>query len=146
MNLPGVSALMGTTENKRELDKLENQKEELKKKLADLDTLLNNLRSSAFQLENYYFVFQGVILTIVCYGSETALKKSDRWYLFTLSILAVVPNSAALIKTGIRYIENQANQDVVLLNIDHVFRHIVRLQGIFNSTEPNRNFSFIPIP
>ena len=146
LNLPGVSALMGTTENKRELDKLENQKEELKKKLADLDTLLNNLRSSAFQLENYYFVFQGVILTIVCYGSETALKKSDRWYLFTLSILAVVPNSAALIKTGIRYIENQANQDVVLLNINHVYRLIVCLQEIINSTEPNRDFSFIPIP
>ncbi|KAK7820237.1 hypothetical protein CFP56_039035 [Quercus suber] len=97
-----MSALMDTTENQRELERLENHKEELKKKLADLDTLLNNLRSTAFQLANYYFVFQGVILTIVCYGSETAPKKSDRWYLVTLSILAVVPNSAALIKTGIR--------------------------------------------
>nr|POE97685.1 hypothetical protein CFP56_06498 [Quercus suber] len=136
---------MGTTENQRELERLENQKEELKKKLADLDPLLNNLRSTAFQLANYYFVFQGVILTIVCYGSETALKKSDRWYVVTLSILAVVPNSAALIKTGIRYIENQVNQDVILLNINHVYGYIVRLEGIIKSTEPNRKISISPI-
>lgn len=136
---------MATTENERDLESLKDQKEKLKKRLADLDMILNNLQSTAFKLANYFFVFQGVLLTIICYGSETALKKIDRWYLFTLSILAVVPNSAALIKTGIRYIENQVNQDVVLLNMNHVNRYIVRLEAIIKSTGPNKTISFSPI-
>lgn len=112
-------------------------------RLAAQDTLLNNLRSSAFALANYYFVFQGVILTIVCYGSETSLKKSDRWFLFTLSILAVVPNSAALIKTGIRYIENQARQNVVLSEINQLYGEIL-LKKRAESTDQSRKFSRSP--
>ncbi|GAU15127.1 hypothetical protein TSUD_08650 [Trifolium subterraneum] len=48
---------------------------------------LSQLLSSGFQLANYYFVFQGVILTVLC-NRETVLKCSDRWFLAALSALA----------------------------------------------------------
>ncbi|GMY20198.1 ATP-dependent RNA helicase ddx56 [Fagus crenata] len=78
--------------------------------IAKHDKRLNDLQSSAFSLANYYFVFQGVILTIVCNGAQN-LKPSNRWFLLTLSILAVLVNSCALIQNGIKYIETKASQE-----------------------------------
>lgn len=143
LNLPGVSALMDT-EIHKELERRQKEEMELKAIMAEQDTRLNNLQSSAFKLANYYFVFQGVILTIVCSGSDTTLKKSDRWFLFTLSILVVVLNSAALIKTGIRYIKTQADQEVLKLNLYAVFSRIDTLQRTINISEPNRKISISP--
>ncbi len=74
------------------------------------DKRLNDLQSSAFSLANSYFVFQGVILTIVCNGAQN-LKPSDRWFLLTLSILAVLVNLFALIQIGIKYIDTKAEQE-----------------------------------
>ena len=136
---------MDITENQSELQRLEKEEKELKEMLAEQNLRLNNIQSSAFKLVNYYFVYHGVILTIICNGSETTLKKSDRWFLFTLSILAIVLNSAALIKTGIRYIENQVIQDMVLLKIKHVCGHIHEVENIIKSREPNKKISFPPI-
>ena len=123
-------------QDEEELERRQDEKTELKKIMAEQDMRLNNLQSSAFKLANYYFVFQGVILTIVCTGSETTLKKSDRWFLFTLSILVVVLNSAALIKTGIRYIKTQADQEVLKSNLDAVFSHIETLKRRLSISEP----------
>ena len=74
------SAPMDT--NSKELERLEKQREELNAVIAKQEKRLNHLQSSAFGLANYYFVFQGVILTIICNGAKN-LKPSDRWFLFT---------------------------------------------------------------
>ena len=101
--LLNFSALMDIS---KELERLVKQKEELSAVIQKIDTPLNNLQSSAFALANYYFVFQGVILTIICNGAKN-LKPSDYWFLFTLSILEILLNLFALIKTGIKYIETK---------------------------------------
>ena len=95
----------------KELERLVKQKEELKAIIQKIDTRLNNLQSSAFTLANYYFVFQGVILTIICNGAKN-FKPSDCWFLFTISILAVLLNLFALIKTGIKYIETKGTREI----------------------------------
>ena len=90
----------------KELERLVQQKEELSTVMEKQDTRLNNLQLSTFALANYHFVFQGVILTIICNCAKN-LKPSERWFLFTVSILAVLLNLFALIKTGIKYIETK---------------------------------------
>ena len=80
-----------------ELERLVKQKEELSAVIQKIDTRLNNLQSSAFALANYYVVFQGVILTIICNGAKN-LKPSDRWFLFTISILVVLLNLCATLR------------------------------------------------
>ena len=90
----------------KELERLMKQKDELSAVIQKIDTCLNNLQLFAFALANYHFVFQGVMLTIICNGAKN-LKPSDRWFLFTISILAVLLNLFALIKTGIKYIETK---------------------------------------
>ena len=82
LSLLNFSALMDIS---KKLERLVKQKEELSAVIQKIDTRLNNLQSSAFALANYYFVFQGVILTIICNGAKN-LKPSDCWFLFTLSI------------------------------------------------------------
>ena len=84
-------------------DQKRERKKNLRKRIAKHDKRLNDLQSSAFSVANCYFVFQGVILTIVCDGAQN-LKPSNRWFLLTLSILAVVVNLFALIQIGIKYI------------------------------------------
>ncbi|KAJ0031457.1 hypothetical protein Pint_12732 [Pistacia integerrima] len=75
------------------MDHEENEKrlEELKSIIREQESRLHHLQSIAFQLANYYFVFQGVILTAICDGS-TSLSCSDRWFLFTVSLLAATLN------------------------------------------------------
>ncbi|KAL4608003.1 hypothetical protein ACB092_09G216200 [Castanea dentata] len=131
------------TETHKELERRQKEETELKAIMAEKDMRLNNLQSSAFKLANYYFVFQGVILTIVCNGSETSLKKSDRWFLFTVSIIVVVLNSAALIKTGIKYIKTQADQEVLKLHLNAVFASIGTLERKIKSPESIRKI-YIP--
>uniref|UniRef100_A0A2N9FJP6 Uncharacterized protein n=1 Tax=Fagus sylvatica TaxID=28930 RepID=A0A2N9FJP6_FAGSY len=92
-----------------DMERLEKRKEKLNARIDKQDKRLNDLQSSAFSLANYYFVFQGVILTIVCNGAEN-LKPSNRWFLLTLSILAVLVNLFALIQIGIKYINTKGDQ------------------------------------
>lgn len=134
-----MPALMDISENKKELERREKEERELKEILAELDTRLNSLQSSAFKLANYYFVFQGVILTIICNALETTLKKSDRWFLFSLSLLAVLLNSVALIKTGIEYIRTKADREVVFANSNEVYNCIVMLERKIHPSGPNRS-------
>lgn len=96
--------------NQAELSTHEKKELELKAIIGEQEKRLNNLQSTAFSLANYYFVFQGVILTIVCNGSE-ALKPSNRWFFITLSILAVLLNLVALIKIVIKYNKTKADQE-----------------------------------
>ncbi|KAK1550631.1 hypothetical protein Q3G72_022242 [Acer saccharum] len=84
--------------------------EEVRKIIAEQETRLQNLQSTGFQLANYYFVFQGVILTASCNGS-TSIKCSDRWFLFTVSLLAAVLNLVALLIIGLKYNRTIEQQD-----------------------------------
>ena len=95
--------------NRKDMKILEKREEKLAAIIEQQDKRLNDLKSSAFSLANCYFVFQGVILRfliIVCNGAQN-LKPSNRWFLLTLSILAVLVNLFALIHIGITYIETK---------------------------------------
>jgi hypothetical protein len=104
------------------------QKKKVKKKLKASEELrekqesrLNKLQSKGFQLANYYFVFQGVILTTLCNG-RTALKCSDRWLLPTLSALAAAVNLAPLISIGVKYIRIFKQQEITQSNCDSLLQ------------------------
>jgi hypothetical protein len=90
-------------------DQKRERKKNLRKRIAKHDKRLNDLQSSAFSVANCYFVFQGVILTIVCDGAQN-LKPSNRWFLLTLSILAILFNLFALIRIGIKIIDTKAER------------------------------------
>lgn len=91
-------------------DENEKRFEELKKICDKQEDRLQSLQATAFQLANYYFVFQGVILTAICNGA-TSLKCSDRWFLFTVSLLAALLNLVALIVKGLEYVRIIQQQD-----------------------------------
>ena len=95
--------------DQEELSTHEKRELELKAIIGKQEKRLNNLENTGFSLANYFFVFQGVILTIVCNGSE-ALKPSNRWFFCTLSILALLLNLVALIKIVIKYNKTKAEQ------------------------------------
>ena len=120
--------------NSKELERLVKQKEELSAVIAKQETRLHNLQSTAFSLANYYFVFQGVILTIICNGAEN-LKPSDRWFLFTISILVVLLNLFALIKTGIKYIEIKGSQEIFVFRRNKVFGKILKLDNSYQDED-----------
>ena len=114
------------TPNPKEMERLEKRSEKLTARIAEQDKFLNDIQSSAFSLANYYFVFQGVILTIVCNGAQN-LKPSNRWFLLTLSILAVLVNSFALIQIGIKYINAKALKEIFfskLYAVDNKIREL----------------------
>ncbi|KAJ0029990.1 hypothetical protein Pint_12727 [Pistacia integerrima] len=94
------------------MDRGENEKrlDELKATIKENEGRLQNLQSTAFQLANYYFVFQGVILTAICNG-VTSLRCSDRWFLFTVSLLATILNLVALCIKGLKYLRTKTQQD-----------------------------------
>jgi hypothetical protein len=75
---------------------------DLETKIGDLECRLNHLQSSGFQLANFYFVFQGVILTAIANGASS-LRCSDRWFLFILSLLAALLNLVSLFVIGLKY-------------------------------------------
>lgn len=123
--------------NGKESKSLQKKSDYLNTVIAKLETRLNNLQSSAFSLANYYFVFQGVILTIVCNGANN-LKPSDRWFLFTISILAVSLNLFALILTGIKYIETTVLLEETVHKRDKVDADIMG-PGCSNEDKENEN-------
>ena len=61
-----------------------------------------HLEKEAFQLANYYFVFQGVIFTAF-YHAPSHLKCDHKWVPMTLSALAGFLNSCALLRIALRY-------------------------------------------
>lgn len=123
--------------NSTKLKSLQKKSDYLNTVIAKQETRLNNLQSSAFGLANYYFVFQGVILTIVCNGANN-LKPSDRWFLFTISILAVSLNLFALILTGIKYIETKVMLEKTVLKRDKVDLNIMETDAN-NEDKENEN-------
>ena len=137
-SLLNFSALMDIS---KELERLVKQKEELSAVIQKIDMRLNNLQSSAFALANYYVVFQGVILTIICNGAKN-LKPSDRWFLFTISILAVLLNLSALIKAGIKYIENKGTREIFWFRLSKVYGKIFMLDCSYEDEKINSDAFF----
>ncbi|PNX78750.1 photosystem II protein D2, partial [Trifolium pratense] len=88
---------------KQKEKKLDEDIKALKKELEKQQGHLTQLLSNGFQLANYYFVFQGVILTTLC-NRSTILKCSDRWFLATLSALAATVNLFALVSNGTTFV------------------------------------------
>lgn len=112
----------------------ENKKrfEELRKICDKQEDRLQTLQATAFQLANYYFVFQGVILTATC-SSATSLKCSDRWFLFTVSLLAALLNLVALMIKGLEYVRVIEQQDQNWSECNEL--HKIILQGKATTTD-----------
>ena len=110
----------------KELERLVTQKVELSAVIEKIDTRLSNLQSFTFVLANFYFVFQGVMLTIICTHAKQ-LNPPFGWLLFAISILAVLFNFFALIITGIKYVETKGNREFFEFRLNKVNMKIFRL-------------------
>lgn len=86
----------------REIEAYKTKIEVSKKILDKLDKRIAGLQTTAFTLANYFIVFQGVIISLIC-NKSSVLGHSDRWFPFTLSVLVVVLNCSALFNIGRRY-------------------------------------------
>lgn len=115
--------------------KLEKKIEELKTIIGQQDGRLNHLQSSAFQLANFYFVFQGVILTVISNGSS-ALRHSDIWIPFVLSILAAILNLFSVYVIGIEYLRTLDQRDRSLWKQD---KKNAALQNLTAGTQNSNN-------
>ncbi|KAK6782595.1 hypothetical protein RDI58_020391 [Solanum bulbocastanum] len=71
---------------------------------------LQHLQNTIFQLANYYFVFQGVILASISHSSS--LNCSNRWFLFSLSLFAAIINLYAIFSMGRKYIVTLRHYDI----------------------------------
>lgn len=94
----------------REITQKEEKIKELKTSILEQDKRLCFIQSSGFQLANFYFVFQGVILSAIVSGNSS-LRCSDRWFLVTLSLLAAVINLFSLIMIGRNYLRSYVERD-----------------------------------
>ena len=106
-----------------EIQRLREEEDRLKAIIAEQETRLNNIKSSALNVANYYFVFQGVILAVVSNGSQS-LKPSDRWFLFTISIFAILVKLFAFIKIGNHYNRTKAEQYTIASKRDRVYQRL----------------------
>lgn len=88
---------------------LKDQQNKLKKLLGEQDGRIQNLQSSAFQLANYYFVFQGVVFAAI--SNTTTLTCSDAWFVFVISLVAAVLNIVALFFISRSYIRAKDTYD-----------------------------------
>ena len=111
----------------KELERLMTQKVELSAAIEKIDTRLSNLQSFTFVLVNFYFVFQGVILTIICTGAMKVEAPHCRFLVFAISILAVLLNLFALIITGIKYVETKGNREFFEVRLNKVNMKIFKL-------------------
>ncbi|KAK9928785.1 hypothetical protein M0R45_025905 [Rubus argutus] len=107
----------------------------LKKKIEELKTItkeqddrLNHLQSNAFQLANFYFLFQGVILTVISNGSS-ALRHSDIWIPFVLSIFAAIVNLFSVFVIGIEYLRTIEQRDRSLWKQDKKYTQLQKLMS-----------------
>ncbi|XP_057960209.1 uncharacterized protein LOC131152377 isoform X2 [Malania oleifera] len=96
-----IYTAMGSLEQNNNFNREEKEQryKEMKDKLYKQDERIRTLQSSAFQLANFYFVFQGVILTSI-FNSSGALATVDRSFLFLLSLLAALLNLCVFYTTA----------------------------------------------
>ncbi|BFG18771.1 hypothetical protein CerSpe_050460 [Prunus speciosa] len=83
-------------------ENMDKRKQELQTTIEKQNDQVNHLQTSAFNLANYYFVFQGLILGPIVTATN-ALRCSDRWFLFSLSLIAAILNLVSLLVIGSNY-------------------------------------------
>ncbi|CAL8996763.1 unnamed protein product [Prunus brigantina] len=88
--------------DKEKRENMEKRKRELLSTIEKQDDKVHQLQTSAFNLANYYFVFQGIILGAIV-TATSALRCSDRWFLFSLSLIAAILNLVSLLVIGSNY-------------------------------------------
>ncbi|KAM1618195.1 hypothetical protein ACFXTN_015480 [Malus domestica] len=109
------------------IEQLRKQMEDFQTVIREHDTRLNHLQSSAFQLGNFYLVFQGVILGAIV-NSAKVFTCSDSWLLISLSLLPACPNLVALYLIGREYINTISHRDDCWNSYDELNAELVRLQ------------------
>ncbi|KAL6313084.1 hypothetical protein AAG906_006661 [Vitis piasezkii] len=79
----------------------EKKVEEMRSIVEKQEKRIQSLQSNTFKLANFYFVFQGVILTAI--SGRMSLACSHLWLPSTLSSLAGMVNLVALFTIGLKY-------------------------------------------
>ncbi|KAF5951135.1 hypothetical protein HYC85_009079 [Camellia sinensis] len=98
------------TMNQEEKAKLAKNLKKMQTIIEKQDERIEKLQSTAFQLANFYFIFQGVIFTVVSNGSS-AVKCDDWWFPFLLSLIATSLNLFALLVIGTKYKRSLDHQE-----------------------------------
>jgi hypothetical protein len=124
--------------NQMEIEIFQQEEHRLKAIIAEQETDLNNIKSSALNVANYHFVFLGVILTVVSNGSQS-LKPSNRWFLFTVTIFVILVKLFLLIKIGNDYNRTKAKQYNIACKRDRVYR---RLHDYEEGLPPNGSYNY----
>ncbi|KAI3468446.1 hypothetical protein Pfo_025109 [Paulownia fortunei] len=102
----GVKTLEGSLE-----EKIEKKEEQILK-----------MEASVFQLANYYFVFQGVILTAIIKGSSSSLKCQHFWLPLSLSLIGAILNFGTLLTIADKYKESlDVLDDKTLIFYQHLY-------------------------
>lgn len=85
----------------------EKKREALVQKVQRRVAQIQRLEDSVFQLANYYFIFQGVVLSAVWTSSgdssTSSIKCNHVWLPLTLSSIAAVLNFVSLFKISFKY-------------------------------------------
>lgn len=95
----------------------------LEERVEKKEEQILKMETSVFQLANYYFVFQGVILTaIIKSSSSSSLKCEHFWLLFTLSLIGAILNFGTLFAIADKYRESLDTLDSrTLISNQHMF-------------------------
>ncbi|KAG5591832.1 hypothetical protein H5410_042346 [Solanum commersonii] len=88
----------------------QSMQEAMERRVDKCKERLQHLQNTVFQLANYYFVFQGVILASI--SQSSSLNCSNRWFLFTLTLFAAIINLYAIYSIGKKYIVTLTHYDI----------------------------------
>ncbi|KAK4389061.1 hypothetical protein Sango_2243100 [Sesamum angolense] len=79
--------------------------DKLKEERDKIEEQILKMEANIFQLANYYFVFQGVILTAVVKGSSSSFKCKYVWLPFCMSVIGTTLNYTTLLIMADKYME-----------------------------------------
>ncbi|KAL9177197.1 hypothetical protein ABFS82_01G043500 [Erythranthe guttata] len=108
-------------------------REFLERKIEEKEEQILKMEASVFQLANYYFVFQGVMLTAIINGSSSTLKCRHFWLPFCLSLIGAVLNIGTLLTIADKYKEALIQLDErTLIFYQHVYPKTFKRMHIEN--------------
>ncbi|KAL0330268.1 UNVERIFIED_CONTAM: hypothetical protein Sradi_5013500 [Sesamum radiatum] len=146
MNMADANNINNQQENAD--DNRQERFKELKKLLGQQESRIQNLQATAFQLANYYFVFQGVVLAAI--SNTTSLTCSDSWFIFTLSLFAATLNIFALFSIGSKYVRAMDLHDQTWFEYNYTARMLstrprpLEFTGVFSPGENDQNLQQEP--
>ncbi|KAL0330099.1 UNVERIFIED_CONTAM: hypothetical protein Sradi_4996600 [Sesamum radiatum] len=86
-------------------------KPHLEEEIDKKEEQILKMEASVFQLANYYFVFQGVILTAIIKGSSSSLNCNHFWLPFSMSLVGAILNLCTLFTIANKYMESLDDLD-----------------------------------